>query len=153
MSHRIRNALGIAAVAGCLGAFGTLALAQDAAGVIKYRQSVMSALGGHMGATARIVRGEVEFTDDLAAHAGALHDLSGMILQAFPDGSLEGEETEALPGIWEDWDGFTAAAETLQTATAELVTAVEGGDGDAIAAAFGEVGGACRNCHDNYRAE
>lgn len=154
MSQRIRYAVGVAATALCLGTFGSFALAQDMAGVIKYRQAVMSAQGGHMGALARIVRGEVDFADDAAVHAHALNDLAGMILQAFPEGSLEGEETEALPAIWEDWDGFTAATEAFQTATAALVSTIEdGGDAEAIGAAFGEVGGACRNCHESYRAD
>ncbi len=150
---RFRFSIGAAVAASCLGCFAMIATAQEPAGVIEYRQAVMSAQAGHMGALARIVRGEADFPEDVPAHARALHDLADMILPAFPEGSLEGAETDALPAIWEDWEGFSASVEEFRTATAALVAAADGGDAAAVGAAFGEVGNGCRSCHDDFRAE
>ncbi|MAH62954.1 MAG: hypothetical protein CMN54_05825 [SAR324 cluster bacterium] len=36
-------------------------------------------------------------------------------------------------------------------ASVELVTVSQSGDMKAIGRAIGAVGGACKNCHDNYR--
>ena len=46
---------------------GSAFAAED--GAVKYRQSVMKALGGHMGATARIVKGDAGAKHHLVAHA------------------------------------------------------------------------------------
>ena len=47
------------------------AWAMDSEEVIKYRKNVMKSLGGHMGASAGIVRGKVAFNDQLKMHAQA----------------------------------------------------------------------------------
>lgn len=150
-----RNAgFAAAAIAVTMVAAGSFSAAESTGeGLIKYRQSVMGAIGGHMGAIARIVRGEADLGDQLMAHAEALNDLSMMIPDAFQEASAEGVETRALPAIWSDSDGFAAKTEAFQTASADLVAAVESGDQDAIGAAFGPVGGSCKGCHDDYRGQ
>lgn len=142
-----------AAIAVTLGAATTFSAAQGTEeGTIQYRKSVMGAIGGHMGAISRIVRGEVELADQLAAHAQALNDLANMIPAAFAEPG-SGVETRSLPLIWEDHDGFLADAEELQTATAAFVAAVEGGDMEAVGAALGPVGASCQGCHETYRSQ
>ena len=153
MRMRYLAIVGVLAVAGIAATLGAVGASEESAGIIKYRQAVMSAQGGHMSALARVVQGEADFAADIPAHARALSDLSTMVIPTFPEGSLEGAETDALPVIWEDWDDFTVAADALETASEDLVAAAEGGDMTAIAAAFGEVGRTCRSCHDTFRAE
>jgi cytochrome c556 len=147
------SAFAAAAIAATLGAAATFSTAQvTGEGVIKYRQALMGAQGAHMGAISRIVKGEVDLGDQLAAHAQALNDLANMIPGAFAEAGSDAE-TRALPLIWEDHEGFLAKAEALQTAAADFVTAVEGGDMAAIGAAMGPVGEACQGCHETYRSE
>ena len=153
MRMRFPVIVGVLAAVGVAATVGVVAASEESAGIIKYRQAVMSAQGGHMSALARVVQGEVDFAADVPAHARALNDLSTMVIPSFPEGSLEGAETDALPVIWEDWDDFTAAAEAMEAATADLLAAAEGGDMTAITEAFGEVGRSCRSCHDTFRAE
>ena len=45
------------------------AYAAESEDIIKYRESVMEAYGSHMSAASRIVRGKVDFQDQLALHA------------------------------------------------------------------------------------
>jgi cytochrome c556 len=59
--------------------------------------------------------------------------------------------TRAMPMIWENlddvlakWSGFGEAAAALQTVAAT-------GQG-ALGPALGELGNACKACHDDYRA-
>ena len=47
----------------------------------------------------------------------------------------------------------TEAIAAMTEATAAFVEAAEGGDGEAIGAAFRNVGMSCRGCHDNYRVK
>lgn len=68
----------------------------------------------------------------------------------FPEGSIVGE-SEALPAIWENWDGFTAIVETGKTAAAAGLAAAEAGDATAYAAALQTLGGTCGACHQQFR--
>ena len=92
----------------------------------------------------------------VAAHAHLLNDAAKQIVALFPKGTGRGDfddkTTRALPKIWEDWDGFKKAAETLAEESAKLASVAEGGDKGAIAAQFGAVGkNGCGGCHKHYR--
>ena len=61
----------LAAAAGFIILAGTSLPAPAGEGAIKYRQSVMKAVGGHMGAMATILKGQGGNKADLKAHAHA----------------------------------------------------------------------------------
>ena len=63
-----------------------------------------------------------------------------------------GVKTAAKAEIWTDAAGFTAAVSKLQDETAKLQTVATAGDIDAIKAQARATAGACKNCHDTYRA-
>lgn len=69
---------------------------------------------------------------------------------AFPTGSNVAP-TEALPTIWSDAAGFTAAATAYQNATGKLLAAAKANDIAGLQAALAETGKACGACHDSYR--
>ncbi|HEX2943916.1 MAG TPA: cytochrome c [Rhodopila sp.] len=71
----------------------------------------------------------------------------------FPAGSDKGENTKALPAIWNDRAGFDKAAEALQQAALKLVDAVKAGDSAAVAADTKTLGEACGTCHRHYKAK
>ena len=126
--------------------------ADEPQSVIKYRQTVMKAVGAHMGAIASVVKGEVSFTDDVAAHASSMNAMSKLVTAIFPEGTDNGKfETRALPKIWEDWAGFEKAAMDFDAASANLAKVAAGGDMNAIRAAFGNLGKSCGGCHKPFR--
>ncbi len=123
--------------------------AEDA---LDYRKAVMTALRGHIGASSMIARGLVENDGHLVGHARGLAAGAAELSRIFPEGSNVGE-SEALPAIWEDAEGFAEAVANMQTAADAFVEAAESGDAEAIGAAFRNVGMGCRGCHDNYRQQ
>jgi cytochrome c556 len=127
-------------------------LAEEPENYIKYRQLMMKAIGGHMGAASQILRGLVAPEGDLQVHAQSLAALTTNIPRLFPEGSDFGE-TEALPAIWDDRAKFEEAAEAAKTATSAFAEAVAGGDMETIAAAHREVGKSCKGCHESFRKE
>ena len=127
---------------------GSAFAAEDSA--IKYRKSVMKALGGHMGAAASIVKGEVGARHHLVAHAAAMSSIARMTGELFPKGSDKGD-TRALPVIWEQPQDFAETVQALETATGELVAAARSGDGNEIKNAFATTGKACGGCHKKFR--
>jgi len=122
----------------------------DEAGEIKYRKSVMRSIGGHMGAIVGILKGQTGNAANLATHTQGMADLAKIAGSIFPEGSDFGE-TEALPAIWDKPDEFAKAVKMLQDASANLNTAAQSGDMAATGAAFGGLGKACKNCHENFR--
>jgi len=72
--------------------------------------------------------------------------------QWFPKGTgPEAGKTRALPEIWSKPDDFTAAQKMFSDRAPKLLAAAKTKDVDAITAAFKDVGGACKNCHDTFR--
>jgi len=122
-------------------------------GAIKYRQASMKAVGGHMGAIAGILKGEVPHKDQLLGHTQALHALALNTHTLFPEGSGKSAgKTEALDKVWSDPDGFKKVVMSFESTTKTLVMAAESGDMGAVGEALGAVGkDGCKACHTDYR--
>jgi cytochrome c556 len=64
----------------------------------------------------------------------------------------EAGKTRALPEIWTKTADFDAAIKMFEERAPKLLAAVKAKDAAAVQAAFREVGGSCKNCHDSFRA-
>ena len=64
----------------------------------------------------------------------------------------EAGKTRALPEIWKKPADFTAAQKMFSDRAPKVLAAVKAKDSAGVQAAFKEVGGACKNCHDTFRA-
>ena len=124
--------------------------ASEAENYIKYRQAMMKAIGGHMGAASQIMRGKVAPDGDLLMHALALAELNRNLTRLFPEGSDFGE-TKAKEEIWDQWAKFEQAAADAKQATADFAAAAGGGEPSQIANAFKAVGESCKGCHKDFR--
>ena len=71
----------------------------------------------------------------------------------FPAGTgPEAGKTRALPVIWEKPEDFKAAQKVFSEAAPKLLSAADAGDVDAVKSTYGELGKACKNCHDTFRS-
>jgi cytochrome c556 len=143
---------GMTALAITLGAVTANAV-DEPANLMKYRQSTMKAINGHMGAIAAVVKGEVSFSDELFGHAHAINEMSKNLLRLFPKGSgAEAGKTRALPAIWEKPAEFEAAVMSLQVESAKLMQVAKAGDMGAIGGQVGALGkNSCGGCHTDFR--
>ena len=148
-----RKVITTAAVA-ALGAVISMYAAADATpeDAYDYRTAIMESMRGHVRAASLTVRGLVDDRGQLLNHARSMANNAQEFGHLFPAGSNVGD-SEALPVIWEEADEFAAAIEKIQQASAAFVQAAESGNAEAIGGAFRELGGACRGCHDRFRAE
>lgn len=91
----------------------------------------------------------------IQASAAVVSETAAKIPDWFPEGTApsDGVETDALNTIWEKPEDFAAAITRLQNAAPVLVSAAESGDAAAIGEAFKQTGGACKNCHESFRAD
>ncbi|MEE8187849.1 MAG: cytochrome c [Kiloniellales bacterium] len=145
----------LAAAALVVGFAGQALAVNEPQNVIKYRQAVMKAIGGHTGAIVGVVKGEVSYVDHVPAHARAIGDLSKQIGGLFPEGTSQFEfpNTRALPELWDDKAKFDAAVKALQAEAAKMVEVAGSGDLGAIGAQLQNLGKACGGCHKPFRAK
>ena len=129
---------------------GPIALA-DAEAEIAYRKGVMKVVGGHMSAMGAILRNGIH-TDDLGYHAEGMAAIAEIAPDVFPAGSGEGK-TKALPEIWEKPEAFRGAMDQFVSAADDMASAVGGGDRAQIGPAIKALGGSCKGCHDDFKAD
>ncbi|HBE92226.1 MAG TPA: hypothetical protein DDW55_06745 [Gammaproteobacteria bacterium] len=124
----------------------------DSEEIIKYRNSVMKAYAGHTGAASRIVRGKVDYTDQLSLHATAMRDISMLTGDLFPADSDFGE-TRAKDEVWSKRDEFNEAVKENQQAAEAFLKVVNSGDASTQAESFKALTDSCKGCHDKFRSE
>ena len=125
---------------------------EKAEAAIKYRQNVMSAMGGLAGTVVGQLRDGFSYGPDLKGVAAAMGTLSTDIPALFPSGTDIGE-TKAKPEVWSKRQQFEDAASKAEEKIAAFADAVDQGDRGAIFGAFKDVGDACKGCHDEFRKD
>lgn len=120
---------------------------------IRYRKAGMTVMAAHFGRVAAMATGKMPFDPKAVVdNAEIATFMSKLPFAGFVEGTEKGE-TKAKPEIWLEPDKFRAAASKMQDEMVKLNAAAKGGNQDTIKAAVGEVGKACKGCHDNYRKE
>jgi cytochrome c556 len=156
MNRKIMIALatGAALVAGATAAIS--GEAEERA--VKARQALMQVYAFNLGQLGAMVKGEMEYNADLAkASADNLvkaTTMNGMAM--WPKGSSMDDEgmagkTWAKADIWADGSDVGEKAKALREAAAQMAD-VAGNGLDAVKGAMGGVGGACKGCHEKFRA-
>lgn len=147
----------IVATAATLAALASLPAAaqfQKPEDAIKYRQSALTVMANHLGRIGAMAQGRVPFDAKVAAeNAQIVVTMSKLPWVAFGEGTDKGLPTRAKPEIWKDQAKVKDLAGKMIAAAEGLETATKGGNLDAVKAAVGTLGAACKACHDDYRAE
>ena len=148
MTVTIRNVFFVAIIASFIG----VGLAQNARAdshEIKFRQSIMKAVGGTMGGLAAVLKKQADASHAVPL-AHTMYELSKVVPHVFPTGSDFGE-TAALLVIWEKPADFVKAVTAFQAAALNLSKVSHDGDMSTFASAFGELGKSCKGCHETFR--
>lgn len=120
---------------------------------VKYRQSALSVMSNHMGRINAQLKSPQPNMQVIQNSAALVETISRLPWEAFVPGSENVGNTKALPGVFKDTAKVKELADKLQAETTKLAAVSKGGDVKAIQAQFGTVGGACKACHDDYRAK
>ncbi len=148
-----RQTLGAALAAG-LAVAGGGALAQSAgAKAANMRHEKFETMGRTFKALNDELKKDAPGKAVVVRHAATINALAGQLPTWFPKGS--GKEarpkSEALPAIWSDAAGFSAAAATLRTEAGKLNQVAPAGDMAAIRIQAKATGQACGGCHRQFR--
>jgi cytochrome c556 len=123
---------------------------------VKYRQSALTVMSTSFGRIGAHIKGDAKLDPAwLVANAEVVEMMSHFAFDGFLQNTEQATTTGkgAKPDIWKEWDKFKRMQGDLQTTTAKLAVAAKSGDADALKAAFGETGKACKACHDAFRAQ
>lgn len=122
---------------------------------VKARKAHMQLYAFNLGTLGGMAKGEIEYNADAAQAAAdqlaalAAFNQSAYWLPGTSNAEL-GEETRALPAIWEE--GSTAGKISQDMAAAAANLAAVASDGQAaLGPAMGGVGQGCGSCHKAYR--
>lgn len=137
-------------------ACGTAAYAQsDFSAQLKARQGQFRIMAINLGILGEMAQGKTEYNAEAAQAAADTLVAVSMIQQApmWPTGSdnMAIDGTRAQPNIWEQNDDFLAKWGDFGTAAKAIQAAAAGGV-EGLGPVMGQVGGACKACHDTYRA-
>ncbi len=120
---------------------------------IKYRKAAFTVMASHFGRLGPVVKGERPYNAaEVSANVAIVEQMVKLPYVAFIPGSDKGD-TKAKPEIWSNEAKFKTAAETVDKAVDALGVAAKAGSLDQVKVAFGDVGKACKGCHDEFRKE
>lgn len=121
---------------------------------VVYRKAGFQMMSNHFGRINAHIKGERNLTPaQLELSAQVVEDMSKVVYDGFIEGTDQSKGNKAKPEIWKEWAKFKDAQARLQGETPKLNAAAKSGDKAALQAAFGGVGGACKNCHDAYQSK
>ena len=119
---------------------------------IKLRKSAYALMNHNFGSLAAMAEGKKPYNKDEAArNADMIAMLSDVPKGFFGEGTDKGE-TKAKPEIWQKRADFDAKMDKMITEAKKLPQAART-DLAAVNKAVGDVGDACKACHDDYRAK
>jgi cytochrome c556 len=118
---------------------------------IKQRQAAYRVLGYNFGSLSAMAQDKKPYNKDEAMRNATLAAaLADYPRNFFGDGTDKGE-TKAKPEIWQKRSDFDGKMDKMITAVKALPQAA--GDPATLKKAVADAGGACKACHDDYRAK
>nr|P00146.1 RecName: Full=Cytochrome c' [Rhodopseudomonas sp.] len=127
----------------------------DGMETVKARQDYFKSLGGAMKALSGVAKNyDAEAAKAEAAKLEAIlaTDIKPLFAPGTSDADFPGE-SEAKASIWENMEDFGAKGQAMHEAGMELIAAANTGEASAFGPALKKLGGTCKACHDDYRAE
>ncbi len=128
----------------------------QAAAVMHERHEGMETIGKNFKTLHRELDAASPDLATVRSSASAIADLSKKASGWFPAGTgPDVGKTGAKPDIWlpQNQSDFAAKLRAFQKAAQVFNAAARSGDVNAIKARYADLGGACKACHDKYRAE
>jgi cytochrome c556 len=119
---------------------------------IRYRQSGLNVIGRAFGPMVNMAQDKIPYNKEVVArNTQIIETLAGLPWNSFGPGTEKGAPTKADLKVWSEQSKFKDASEKMQQSVIKLSQTVKGGDEKAIKAAIGDLGKACKSCHDDFR--
>jgi len=119
---------------------------------VDYRQGAYRVMGWHMGLLGDAARGEKPFDlEHVRESVKHLQWAERLTATTYTPDTRHATKSKLKPEAWQDMDTFVDRGRSLKTAIDTLAAQADAGDEAGIKQAIGEVGKACKACHDDFR--
>lgn len=131
------------------------ALAATNAEIVKARMDHYKTIGKNFKAINDEVKKPSPSVPALQGYAKAINELAPQVPTWFPKGTGigEGVKTAAKPEIWSKPQDFAKAADNFKVQAAAFYAVTQKGDVAAIQTQVPKLGGACKTCHEQFKAK
>jgi cytochrome c556 len=119
---------------------------------IKYRRAAYQLMNLNFGSLVAMTKDEKPFNKDEAARNAEFIALLATVPKGY-FGEGTDKETKAKPEIWMHRADFDAKMDKMVSEAQKLPAVVRAGDMAAFKKQVGDVGAACKACHDDFRAK
>ncbi|MEW9798299.1 c-type cytochrome [Alteromonas sp. CYL-A6] len=122
---------------------------------VKYRQSLFQLVKSNMAPLGGMAKGALPYDESvMMTNAVRLEQLADMMADYLhPDTRNFDVETGAKDSLWENMDKVEEKVAALKTAAVNLQRVTEAKDTDNYRSAIGNVGAACKSCHDDFKKD
>jgi len=119
---------------------------------VDYRQGAYRIMGWHMGLLGDAARGEKTFDlEQVRESVRHLQWAERLTATTYTSDTRGVSVSKLKPKAWQDMDAFVDRGRSLKSAIDTLARQADAGDEAGIKVAIGEVGKACKACHDDFR--
>jgi cytochrome c556 len=119
---------------------------------VDYRQGAYRIMGWHMGLLGDAARGEKPFDlEHVRESVKHLQWAERLTATTYSPDTRNAANSKLKAKAWQDMEAFANRGRSLKTAIDALVARADAGDEPGIKEAIGEVGKACKACHDDFR--
>jgi len=123
---------------------------------ITFRQSGYKFMAWNMGRIKANLDGQFN-KDEVIQAANVIQAIAGSGMgKLYLPGTDKGKgwkDTEVKPELFTDKEGVGKVAKAFNEAANEMAKVAAGGDAAAVKAQFGELGKACKGCHEKFRVD
>jgi cytochrome c556 len=139
----------------CFAGIGPVAADEAGEAAQKYRHALFQTIVWNFKPMSDMARGKREFdAAEARRRALAVSYLSVLLSEAFPEGSgASAGTTDALDAIWQNPEDFAARLKDFRVEANALRRIADQGDAAGFNEQFKKLGGACKGCHDKYKAD
>jgi cytochrome c556 len=113
------------------------------------RQGLMGTIGKNTKILGDMAGGKTDFDASAAAAAKSALAAAAAEIPVKFETNVDDPESEVKANIWTDWEKFMADGKALEVAA----NAIDVASLDGVKAGMGAIGGACKACHQEFRAK
>ena len=122
--------------------------------MLKYRKAVYQTMVWNFAPMSQMAQGKVPYdAKEFELRAGRVAALAPMLAESYGPESRDVAGSKAKPELWANRADFDAKLKDLVDRSATLAAVAKGGDEAKSKHAFLDTAGACKACHDKYKAD
>lgn len=122
---------------------------------VMFRQSLLQLVRSNMGPLGAMAKGNIPMdaaviklnSERIEFLAGMMHDYFALDTSAFS------VDTDSKNDVWKNHEDFSQKIDDMVTAAANLNALAKAGKSDDFRSGIGALGGTCKACHDDYKAD